>query len=317
MKRLSLLVTIVLSAACTINTSNSDPAAPGPNGGSTADGGGSTGPDQNSDGTSGGGSAGDVKTGSVIITQSSFKVGTTEINSHTAMASFVEATSGGTATGGANKCAVSTEGDCQVTVCETTSGGQQGGTPPAGEAKKQPSAGDISVKGLQEIVLSPDAAKGTYPAKTGQTALFKGGDELVVKAAGADVPAFEKALKAPSSVTLTAPTWPAMGSAFELDRASDLQLAWDNGTAGEVQAMVAAIGGGKTSSVMCKFKAEAGKGTISKAALGKLVASDQGTISVSAMSSASVEAGGWKISVMATSPASAGSGVASGLAKIK
>jgi hypothetical protein len=255
-----------------------------------------------------------------MLTQTSLTIADQEINSFSAMALFTEVAAGGAAVPGAPKCTTSKEGSCDVTVCDipAASGGGSGGTPPpAGEPKNSPSASDITITGAEEIVLEADD-KGNYTPASGQTKLLTAGEDVKVKAKGKEVPAFDKTVKAPSLVTLTAPEWPAAGDAFAIDRTADLEFNWDNGTAGEVQASISAITDKKMSTIACKFKADAGTGKITKAALSKLVASEQGSISVSGISTTAFEASGWKITLTAMSPSSvAAGGVASATASIQ
>lgn len=319
MKKLTVLATILLTAACTTNPTNTSGTSSSggntPGGGDNSSGGDGSGGDKPGDGD--GTEA--TKSGSIMVTQSSYSVAGNDMFMYSTMASFVDATGSTVGTTNGVKCTQSTDGDCSISECDLPSGSGNetdagNGTP--GEAKKQPTAGDITISGLEDVTMSPDG-NGAYTAKSGQVALFEGGADVTFKAAGAEVPAFEKVLKAPSSVTLTAPAWPAPGTALEIDRSKDLDLTWDNGTAGDVQASISSLAGQKTATITCKFKADAGQGKISKAALGKLVATDTGSISVSAMSSESFDQGGWKLSVMALAPASAGSASAAGSAKIK
>ena len=51
--------------------------------------------------------------------------------------------------------------------------------------------------------------------------------------------------------------------------------------------------------------------------MGKLVVTEQGSISINASSVEAFEQAGWKITVSANAPAKAGASFASGLAKIK
>jgi hypothetical protein len=305
MKRLTLLAIVVLSAACTINQPASSgggtPLAPSGSGAGDAPGGDTKPGDTKPGGdTTPGGDTAPTKTGSITITQQAIG----EMSLYTASASFADVT-GAAPTPSGSKCTTVKDGDCTITECTTPKASGET-PPPAGDVKKQPTAGEITVAGLEEITLSPDD-KGMYTAKNGQVALFEGGAEVKFTAKGGEVPAFDKALTAPSVVSLTAPEIPAFGTGkLDLDRTADLDLTWDNGTVGDVQAMISSTVGEKTSLVMCTFKAQAGQGKISKAALGKLLVSDAGFVSLSAMSTTSFDQGGWKLSINALVPAASG-----------
>jgi hypothetical protein len=313
MKRLSVLALVVLSA-CTVQQADkgnsptaggdtkppadepgapADPADPKPQDPKPGD------PPAQGDGT--------TRVGSVTLTQMTFQAGPTTINSFSASAAFVETTATGTAT-----CKTSTEGDCTISECTIPQGG--GGAPQ--QPTSSPHAGEIKVAATGNVTLTPDA-KGVYAAKTGQTELFKAGADISVKAAGDKVPAFDKTVKGPSIVTVTAPTWPAAGQPFQVDRTKAIDLVWKDGTAGDVTASVSSLAGDKSATVMCKFAANANKGTIPAAALGKLVVTAQGSISVSASSTVAFDQGDWKLSLTAFSPAKAGTAMASGIANVK
>ena len=160
------------------------------------------------------------------------------------------------------------------------------------------------------------ADTGGYVAKTGQVELFASGADIGVKAAGGTVPAFDKKLVAPSLVTVTSPAWPAAGTPYDLDRTKPISLVWTGGTAGDVTASVTTFATGQTALISCKFKAADGKGTVPASALGKLVVTTQGSISVGASSSLAFDQGDWKMTLSASSPAKAGASLASGAAKV-
>jgi hypothetical protein len=312
--RLAALAAVLVAAACTTTTTTT------PNGGSSGNG--SSGGDTSSaDGGGGSNPGGEtlVRSGTISLSQSVMNIAGTDYSSYTAIATFIETTSAGTGSTGSSSCTQSTDGDCSIVACDTTGAvASDGGVvSDAGAPKKSPTAGEITVKGLKEITLTPDD-KGSYTAKFEQVALWKAGEDVSVKAAGAEVPAFEKTLKSPSTVIVSEPTWPAVGQAIDVDRANDLDFTWADGGPGTVQAAITSAAGGKTTLITCKFKADAGTGKISKAALSKLVATDTGTLSLTAMSSEVVDASGWKINVLAlTSATTSGGGAASGMAKIK
>jgi hypothetical protein len=320
MKRMTAVAILLTVAACTSSsTSNS-----GSSGGTNGNGNGSEAPDGgDSNGTTNPTGTTTQKIGTVSLSQSTFHAGPTTITSYTAVATFAEATgtSTTTTTGGTDPCKRSTEGDCSVLACDTSSlSGSDAGTVAVdgGGPTKTPTAGDITITGAKTITLSP-GDNGTYSPKTEQVALWTDGGQVAVDAKGADVPAFQKSLAAPSPVTLTAPAWPSTpGAAVPIDRSQDLAVTWSNGGAGDVQVTLTSAAGTKTGLITCKFAASGGSGTITKAALGNLVATATGTINISASSSDTVTAGDWQVTVSALAPATTSSGAAaSGIANIQ
>lgn len=333
MKRLSLLGLLIVTSACTYyqtdpnsksagNDDNDDKGGENTSGGTTSGGttsggttsggttsGGTTSGGTTSGGTSSGGTTKPTKVGTVSLSQTSFKAGAQTFFTFSASAFFAEAA----ATTGDNKCKTSTEGACQIVECDTS-----GATtpPPSGTPGKAPHASDITVTGAGNVTLTADD-KGVYAAKTGQTELYKPDTDVAVKAKGDSVPAFDKSIKAPSNITVTAPAWPAAGQPFQLDRTKAINLTWTGGTSGDVSASFASTTTGKLASVTCKFPAKDGKGDVPAAALGKLLVTTSGTIALSTSSTVAFDAGDWKLSLMAIGGAMAGTSPASGLANIK
>jgi hypothetical protein len=307
-------------AACT--PSSTDSSKPG--GAANPDT--SSGPNGNGNGNGNGASTGPgagttvTKSGTVSLVQSKMTILDKDYSSYTASATFIQATSY-SSTVSSTGCTTSTDGDCSIVDCDASNAVvSDAGAPPAADAgapQGNPSAGDITVTGDKEIVLSPNAA-GVYAPKTEQVSLWTAGNDLAVKAKGADIPAFDKTLKAPGAITLTAPEWPtAPGQAVAIDRSADLDLAWTDGGDGDVSASISSVAGKKTTFITCTFKAAGGTGKITKAALGKLQTTTTGTISLLSTASDIVDAAGWKVTVSASSPASTSAGgAASGIANI-
>lgn len=300
------IVSLFLGAACTIvtKTDTADQA-------STKDAGASTDSGSATSATDGGAAtAGTGKTGSILLAQQSFTVGETTIVSYSATATFSEASAAGA--GGGAACKTSAFGDCSLIECDLSgAAGGEGGD--AGAAKKAPHAGDITVTGDEEVVLAADPDTGLYVAKSGQKALFTGGADIGVKASGDTVPAFDKTLKAPATITLTAPELPAAPGKLTIPRADALELTWTDGTEGNVTASISTLSADnkKTASIACTFVANKGAGTIPAAALAKLIATENGAFSVGASSASAFKAGDYSVTVLANAAA------ASGLAKIE
>ncbi len=306
MKTLTVIASLMFSAAAIVVAckENETSTPDGSSSGSTSSGGtsssGSTG------GTSSGNNATTVKSGLVSVTQSITKVVETDYISVTSIASFGETTASGGGSDVTGGCKTSTAGDCTVVECETTTDADRdaGNTPEDAGSSKSPTAGDVKIKGLREITLSPDATTGNYPPKSdtppAASKIWEGGDDVKISAVGAEVPAFDKTLKAPSSVTVTAPEFPTFPDKLTIPRNADLDVTWANGTAGNVTAsFVTTSSSGNTTklaTITCTFKADAGTGKVPSAALGKLIAGD-GAVSIGASSNELVDQGGWKINL--------------------
>jgi hypothetical protein len=328
-----LVATLATLAACKLVAPGTDSGASdvtgkdgtsgGAGAGAASDGGaaGKTGGSSGGSSTSGGVTTETVKMGQVMLTQSVMEIADNEYASYSAMAIFMQTTTAVATTPGASACTTSTDGDCTISACDASGvqsgdGGiiSDGGTGPS----KAPNAGDITIGADAQLTLSADGNTGSYAPKTGQTSLWSDGADITVDAKGADVPAFNTTLSGPGAVALTSPSWPGPGESLAIDRSQDMVFSWDNGGSGDVQVMISTVAGSKTATLTCKFKAADGGGTISAATMGKLVPTSTGSISVSAVSSTVVNAGDWKVTVSATSPASNDSGMpASGLANVQ
>lgn len=306
-----------LVAACTITTANDTTS----DGGASSSSGSSGTSSSSGDGgasSSSGGETGSGKYGVISMSQTTITAGATTIESYSLFASFANATgTTGTGTSGSG-CSTSTEGACTVMDCTIASGdaGTPGGTGDAGSAKA-PNAGDIAVSASLDVTLTPDGTTGSYAAKTGQVKLFAPDEDIAIDAKGNDVPAFKTNLTAPSLVTITAPTWPTPGQPLQIDRSKPLDLKWSDGKNGNVVVSVTSSSASKVGMVSCTFKAADGAGTIPSAALGKLDAAGSATIAINGSSTDSVKAGDYTVNVSATSPAKAGTSLASGQAKLQ
>jgi hypothetical protein len=318
MKKLAPLAIALVVTACTVQqdpapTTTSKPKTPAPAGSMDKPGGNTpTKPGDNTTMTPDKPADGPTRTGVISLTQTVIKAGATTINTYSAIASFSEVAAS-TGTGTENPCKTSMEGTCSITECTTPQGGTQTGGNPT--ATKAPDAGEITIAGSTTVKLDAAADTGAYKPGSGQVELFAAGADISVKAAGATVPAFDQKVVGPGQITVTS-TWPAAGTAFDVDRTKDINLVWTGGTAGDVTASLVSNASGKTGTVSCKFPAADGKGTIPAAALAKLVVTAQGAISVSASNTNDFTQGDWKITLSALSPGKAGASSASGLANI-
>ncbi len=178
------------------------------------------------------------------------------------------------------------------------------GTPTA------PHAGQIDVSGaMVELTISP-GMDGTYPPATGTAQLYAGGESLNVIAAGGDVPAFEATVTAPGSVDVTSPS--LTGGLLMIDRSMDFPVAWTEGMAvGNVIVRFSGFemmsdGGSRNVSLGCSFEGSSGMGTVPASALGNLPGGGaSGAFSVETSMSTDVMAGGWLVTVNASSIARA------------
>jgi hypothetical protein len=79
-----------------------------------------------------------------------------------------------------------------------------------------------------------------------------------------------------------------------------------------VTVSLSAMSAEKMTTISCKFKADAGKGTVPKAALGKLFDSPISSISINTSTSETFDQDGWRITATALRPAKAGTSLAAG-----
>ncbi len=152
-------------------------------------------------------------------------------------------------------CTTTTSGACTTTTCPTA---------PAPAAR---SAGAITIEGLADGTATLVPSGSSYAPDTTPTQRFLGGETLRARAAGADVPAFDRSAVAPPFLTLTAPSW-APASTLVIARANDLALAWDGGSAGASTAFVRITGG--SVDLVCEVGAKAGALVVPKSALATL-----------------------------------------------
>jgi hypothetical protein len=345
MKRLTVFAFLVLTSACAAkaddpnssgggaSTDGTPPPAPGatktgttPSPSQPAGGGGTpSGGDPSQPATPTPDPKPSLKNGTITITQSSSTVGATTTPTYSAMASFIDAT-GAVIPAGMPTCTTSTENGCDLTACDLPKAAPAptttATTPPPATPPKMPTAGDIKVTSLEDLTLSPDA-NGLYAPKSGQSQFFTTGQTIDINAVGADVPAFQKTITAPSRISVTGPTWPALGTPLAIDRSQDFVLTWDNtpdpggAATGDVQVTISTISTDKMASMVCKFSVAGGTATIPAATMGKLVATSTGSISVDTRATDSVDASDWHITTVATRPARVGKSFATGIASVK
>lgn len=272
---LVVLITIAL-AACS--------AGGGTATGADGTGGGSTGTSS----TSSGGPGVATKGGLVAVSSSTLDYGGGPKSSYVVSATFYDL---GTSDGGsAGQCQTTEQGECTLTLC--TGFGSGGSGPP-------PEAGTIVVSTpTASATLVP--AGTTYAPATGQTMFWSPGDQVTAQASGGVVPAFSLAVPAPAEVQVTAPAFSGNGM-MVLSASQDLVVSWSGTSAGKVQ--VALSGGAGAGTLSCKFDPGAGSGVVPASLLSQLPKSSNGGITVSTVSSADTDAGGFAMQLVALTDA--------------
>jgi len=158
-------------------------------------------------------------------------------------------------------------------------------------------AGSISVSGgLQTTTIKP-AKDGQYATWTsGDSALWKGDEQLTFKSEGGEVPAFSVTFLAPQHVQIKAPSW-APGVKLMINRNEPLLVAWDGKSQGEL--VVKIVDGDKSgdppTKIECLFDGTAGKGSIPSSALSKLDGNGIGAISAQSIAQNEVKVGEWGV----------------------
>lgn len=317
MKNLSRTVTGIVMASWIVGAA----AACGPP--SNPDGGGGDGSVMGDatpmgDGTGGGGDTGGMTdtggggnrgVGTVSISQNVIMAAGMSFVSSSASATFVNATGG---SGGGGNCTMTTMGECQVTECtvmpsDAGTGSDAGMVTPV-------NAGAITITGGaipmgSPITLMP-GANGLYMPFTGMTRLWMGAGMLHVTAAGMSggVPMFDQMLATPGDVTITAPmvTPP---TPLAINRSMPFDARWTGGTSGRVNVnLTASMSSGGTThatTVVCRYMAAAGMGSVPSAALMRLP-TGMGVFSIGASSDAMVAAGNYDVTISATQSGLAG-----------
>ncbi|MFO0679398.1 MAG: hypothetical protein U0169_22925 [Polyangiaceae bacterium] len=161
------------------------------------------------------------------------------------------------------------------------------------------SAGTLTVSGgTRALTLTPTATKAYATESSSTLGLWTGGSTLTFRAEGADVPAFEASLVAPSKLTLTEPV-PAAGS-LALVKADGLHVAWTGSSSGRVVFYFDAATSNVAASATCSFDAAAGSGDIPAGAFADLPGS-QGTFEFYVKNTTTTDAAGVSIVVTASS----------------
>ena len=145
------------------------------------------------------------------------------------------------------------------------------------------------------LTLTPDATGAYAPVKDVSNDLFAGGEKIVLSAAGAMVPGFTANAVAPATVDITLPVEPANKAPLPVDRNQDLVFTWQNGSIGDV---VAILSDGVSTKLTCTFPAAAGTGTVPHAALLELAPSSTGLFVIEPISAQTVIAGEWAVQVV-------------------
>ncbi len=282
------------SSACT--EIKGDPS--GGDGGLAADGaplpgvdGGASSSDGGADGSSG------VFTDYGMVSLSYADYGT--VKSFTGFAQFQKTTG---ALPGLPPCQSETEGECVFYQCGASPQVDAGAPLDAGTVP--PHAGVITVSGARipaGTTLVP-GADGKYPVLSrSMLDAWSGGEALAVSAAGGNVPAFDGTVSAPApGIALTAPVL-APPQKAEVDRSRGLTVSWSGGGAGTLTvSATAAVQGGGSALVTCRFDAAKGTGQMPTKLLSKLPAGDGG-FGASISSTTQLKAGPYTVTVLASS----------------
>lgn len=199
-------------------------------------------------------------------------------------------------------CVTGQHGPCSAQVC-SRDGGQVGSDP-----RLELSAGVITVTGTRpSVVLTPvDGGTPLYAFyNSGSDALFDGGEQLTVTAAGGIVPAFTASFVAPQLISYL-PAGGADGGAVEtIVRGSPLTLRWVAVPAGVLRVQLhtddaPAFGlPTATEDILCRFNATSGLDVVPGPATNAL---RQGTGRMTLASENGIEtiAGGWRVNVSGT-----------------
>ena len=191
-------------------------------------------------------------------------------------------------------CQKSTEGACTIVKCGTITSGDAGAPKPVSAGAVEVSGGDIS----PTIKLEPKSDN-TYEPVNGATPLWKGGEDISIKAAGSasGVGAFEKTLKAPPTIAIS-----DVGQTIDLTKALEVSWTFPGAAGGDVVAAVSTASKDGSVSVACKAGMGDKKVTLPASALGNLP-KGQGFFSVSAGSSELIKVSDYTVNVTATSSA--------------
>jgi hypothetical protein len=200
--------------------------------------------------------------------------------------------------------ACSTHRDCQPVILDTPDLAVSGDL---GVNSIYASAGTISIGNLaapiQLMLITMGMFAGQYSVYQQFTPLFKGGENLLVHAIGAEVPAFDGQVTAPAEPTVSALKQNAM-----LFRNHDLSLSWTGGGAGTLRLSLSTQQPMSSAGFDCVFPAGDGAGTVPTQAL-ELLPAGYATLTLSAVSESLATAGGWQVQLDATTGAVAADGM--------
>jgi hypothetical protein len=166
-------------------------------------------------------------------------------------------------------------------------------------------AGNVTITAGKTLVLMPAASY----IDNGQGLLWTGGQDVGVKVDGASMgaPAFQDTLKAPSFVTVTAPTFVA-NQPIVADRTQPLAVAWTGGSVGDVRVTLVSATAGVSTVVVCTFPSSAGSGTVPVSSLGKLPPTTMGGLTINGAVTRQQVVGEWTFMTDATSSANTPAG---------
>lgn len=271
-------------------------------GGSAGTGGANTGGDGGSQATGGSGGSGGtgaaatLKSGYVSLVQSVMEIQGTQYASHSLSASFVDVSGGA----GDWACTTAHDGECVVYDCS-------GSVTDGGVAAQQASAGTLHISaGGTTITMSPEA-DGSYTAVTGQSRLWTAGQTLAVQADGDEVPAFTGSVAGVDAALVSAPAFPAAGTAMSISRSQSLTVSWSGQTAGNIFVILArsdtAGAVTHTVSATCTYPASVGSAVVPSTVLSAIPAGDSGSFAVYGGDRAELAAGDWSVVIQEYVPA--------------
>lgn len=267
------------------------------------------------------GSSGDApketKVGTITVMSTAYRVGTTPVEMGSAFGTFyrLPAPIGTTA----SACTTTTTGACTVNTCTFGSSSPDAGTP----SIDYTNAGVATVSGVLVNDGSMTLTPGGYGYQTvsGSVAFFKGGETVRISAPGnpSGAPAFSISLKAPASMTVTAPVFDAQ-SKIVVASGQSLSVGWQSATAGEVVVQIASGTSAKSATARCAFPSSAGSGAVPASVLSSVYGiGAQTSVTISAESRDVQKPDGWEITISLQSygiRSGTNGGIASGILQL-
>lgn len=156
-------------------------------------------------------------------------------------------------------CSEEAIGGCRVLTCPKTPAAATPGS----------AVGAITAKSSGGTMTTTPDAQGSYDVVKLGSPLWSPMAALAFSALGP--PAFGETFCGPPGVTFAAPAT-APSAALVVNRADDLALSWSGSNVGDVELVARDDSGVSRLELQCFFTAESGKGSVPKAALGKLSA---------------------------------------------